>query len=201
QGAPVESADVNAQRVLQQQAKIEQKPAATEKVAALKPLTPERKPESVRRTALLTHVKGRNMSSPPMVLQAEFMETEESQGTSRIIYPGAYFLEGEFRLLPLNRSFRGTVTPRLIDPGKVSISTSSSQKGFATYANADGTGMECFFGVSDDGRINLGTCADNRGNQYRISYLSWTRAEGSHSLPHHRILCAATKSAGGCGNA
>jgi beta-barrel assembly-enhancing protease len=170
QVAPVDNADVNAQRVLQQQVKVEQQRPATEKVAALKPLTPERKPESVRRTALLTHVKGRTMSSPPMVLQAEYMETEEGRGTSRVIYPGTYFLEGEFRLLPLDQSFRGMVTPRLIDPDKVSISTSSSQKGFAAYANSDGTGMECFFGVLSDGRINQGTCADNRGNQYRISY-------------------------------
>jgi beta-barrel assembly-enhancing protease len=170
QVAPVENADVNAQRVLQEQVKVEQQRPATERVAALKPLTPERKPESVRRTALLTHVKGRTMSSPPMVLQAEYMEAEEGRGTSRVIYPGTYFLEGEFRLLPIDQSFRGTVTPRLIDPDKVSISTSSSQKGFAAYANSDGTGMECFFGVSSDGRINQGTCADNRGNQYRISY-------------------------------
>jgi len=105
-----------------------------------------------------------------MVLQAEYTETEEGRGTSRVVYPGTYFLEGEFRLLPLDKSFRGTVTPRLIDPDKVSISTSSSQKGFAAYANSDGTGMECFFGVSNDGRVNQGTCVDNRGNQYRVSY-------------------------------
>jgi hypothetical protein len=170
QVAPVENADVNVQRVLQQQVKIEQKPPATEKVAALKPLTPERKSESVRRTAQLTHVKGRTMSSPPMVLQAEYVETEDGRGTSRVIYPNAYFLEGEFRLLPIDQSFRGTVTPRLIDPNKVGLSTSASQKGFAAYVNSDGTGMECFFGVLTDGRINQGTCVDNQGNQYRISY-------------------------------
>jgi len=170
QGVTVENADVNAQRVLQQQVKVEQQRPATEKVAALKPLTPERKPESVRRTAQLTHVKGRTMSSPPMVLQAEYVETEDGRGTSRVIYPNAYFLEGEFRLLPIDQSFRGTVTPRLIDPNKVGLSTSASQKGFAAYVNSDGTGMECFFGVLTDGRINQGTCVDNQGNQYRISY-------------------------------
>jgi hypothetical protein len=168
EGSPVEHADIDAQRVLQQQVKVEQQ--RPEKVAALKPLTPERKPKTVRRTALLTHVKGRTMSSPPMVLQAEYMETEEGRGTSRIVYPNAYFLEGEFRLLPIDQSFRSIVTPRLIDPNKVSISTSGSQKGFAAYVNSDGTGMECFFGVLSDGRIDQGTCVDNRGNQYRISY-------------------------------
>jgi hypothetical protein len=168
QGTTAETGDVAAQTVRKQQVKVEEQ--RPEKVAALKPLTPERKPEAVRHTALLTHVKGRNMSSPPMVLQAEYTETEEGRGTSRVIYPNAYFLEGEFRLLPIEQSFRGTVTPRLIDPNKVGLSTSASQKGFAAYANSDGTGMECFFGVSTDGRINQGTCADNQGNQYRISY-------------------------------
>src|SRR5262249_11332444 len=106
QGTPVEYAGVNAERVLQQQAKVEQQRPATEKVAALNRLAQEKNPESVRRPAMLTHVKGRTMSSPPMVLQAEFMETEEGRGTSRVVYPGAYFLEGEFRLLPIDQSFR-----------------------------------------------------------------------------------------------
>jgi hypothetical protein len=73
------------------------------------------------------------MSSPPTVLQTEYIEIEEGRGTSRVAYPGNYILEGEYRILSRDQNFRGTVTSSLIDPDKFSVPANSSQKGFAAY--------------------------------------------------------------------
>jgi hypothetical protein len=170
QNVTIPDTEIDAATILQQQVKLEPKRHRPGDLRALQPTVTEKMSSPIRRAALLTHIKGRAVSSPPMVLQAEYLETEAGRGTSRVIYPGNRVLEGEFRLQPRDQDFKGLVASRLIDPEKFSVPSNAKQKGFAAYSGADGTSMECTFSVSNDDRINRGTCSDNRGNQYRMSY-------------------------------
>lgn len=153
-----------------QQTKLEPDRPATDKATVPQQTRVEKSTAPVRLSALLTHTKGRSISSPPMTLDAEYFDNGSGAGTSRLIFPGNQILEGEFKLLPLQASFKGIVSPRLLDPDKFLPPKNAAQRGFATYSNQTGTVMECAFSVSDSGRIDQGRCLDNRGNEYRISY-------------------------------
>lgn len=138
-------------------------------VSTTEPALPTQRPEPIRRVARLTHVKGKPVSIPPMVLQAEYNDSGEGRGTSRIIFPGNRIVEGDFQLLPLDQSFKGVVAAQLIDPDPRITSTNADRKGFARYSASDGTVLECAFLVLYTERIEKGLCVDNRGNEYRVT--------------------------------
>jgi hypothetical protein len=154
---------------IDQPAKLEPSRSATDKAAVPQQPGIEKRTAPVRLSALLTHTKGRLISSPPMTLDAEYFDNGSGAGTSRLIIPGNRIWEGEFKMLPLQESFRGVINARLLDPDKFVPSKNSAQKGFATYSDQNGTNMECSFSLSDTGRIDQGRCLDNRGNEYRIT--------------------------------
>jgi hypothetical protein len=147
-------------------ASLKQEPAAQ---ATLKQVSlVEMKSEPIRRTATLTHVKGKMVTVPPTASQVEYNDNGEGRGTSRIIHPGNHIVEGEFQILPWDRAFNNQ--PRLIDLDKLVAPPNSQAKGFASYSSSDGTVIECAFSVSSSSRIDRGQCFDNRDNVYQISY-------------------------------
>jgi len=161
---------VNALKILDQGVKTEREPGTQPAtVSTFRPVGGEVKAQPARHHALLTHIKGRLISPPPMTLDAEYFDNGSGAGTSRLIFPGNQIWEGEFKLLPLQESFKGLVTASLLDPDEFVPSRNSSQKGFAQYSEQNGTKIECSFTLSDTGRIDQGRCLDNRGNEYRIT--------------------------------
>lgn len=165
--ATVNAAD--ARIIIQQQVKAEPERRTRTATSALKRLTPEKRPEPVRRVVNLIHIKGPIISLPPAVLQLEYYDSGEGRGTSRVIYPESYVLNGEYQTLPWDQPFEDQAKARLVDPDKLVAPANSMLKGFATYSSPDGSIMECAFSVSNSSRIDSGQCFDNKGNVYRIS--------------------------------
>ena len=161
---------VDAPGVLQQRVMTLQEQETPPALSTAKPVVVTETPTPTRYYAVLYHSKGRMVSTPPMTLNAEFFDNGSGSGTSRLIFPGNQFWEGEFRLLSYEDSFKATAKPLLLDPDKVVPSKTSAKKGFAAYPHPNGTLMECSFSMSIAGRIDQGRCLDNRGNEYLIAY-------------------------------
>ena len=161
---------VDAPSVLQQRVmtlRERQTPAA---LSSAKPVVIAETPTPRRHHAVLYHSKGRIVSTPPMTLDAEFFDNGSGLGTSRLIFPGNQFWEGEFRLLSPDESFKSVTKAQLLDPDKIVRSETSAKKGFAAYPHPNGTLMECSFSISSAGRIEQGWCLDNHGNEYLVTY-------------------------------
>ena len=80
------------------------------------PQTTLQRPDPVKRYGQLTHIKGPNVTSPPQVLQAEYMDTGEGYGPARILYPNKV-LEGSYQTVASGQSFKGVVQRSLILTG------------------------------------------------------------------------------------
>jgi hypothetical protein len=152
-----------------QQSKSETNRPTAEKSTVTQQAQADNRPAPVRFSSLLTHSKGRLISSPPMTADAEYLDTGSGSGPSRLIFPGNRICEGEFKLLPLHENFKGLFSSRLLDPDRFMPSRNAIQKGFAMYTDQNGTNMECAFSMSGAGRIDQGRCLDNWGNEYRVS--------------------------------
>jgi hypothetical protein len=156
--------------VLKQQIKLEEDlPKVTSTL--LPPQSTPKKTESVKHYATLTHTKGPVLTIPPQTLRAEYMNSdEEGLGAARVFYPGNYPLDGEYRMLAAGQSFKNLVNPKLMDPDQTINLPNSSLKGFAVFTGIDGTLLECAYAMTGPTGNGLGSCVDNRGNQYQLSF-------------------------------
>jgi hypothetical protein len=118
--------------------------------------------------ATLTHVKGPMLTVPPQTMRAEYVKDGDNRGTARVIYPGNHFIDGQYRTVTPGESFKGLVNPTLIDPDQIGNFPTSSLRGFAWFSGSDGTVLECAYALM--GAAGLGSCLDNRGNQYNLSF-------------------------------
>ena len=162
-GSPI--AAPSSQQVIDKKAEPQADSPKPELQAAL-----QSKPEPVKRYAQLTHIKGPYVTVPPQVLQAEYADTGEGQGSARVLYPNNSILDGEYRTIGSGQNFKGLVNARLIDPDKAFNFPNSSLRGFAGFAGTDGTIMECVYALTNTSGNGQGSCVDNRGNQYQLSF-------------------------------
>jgi hypothetical protein len=134
------------------------------------PATFQPKTEPVNRYATLLHTKGPTRTVPPQTLSVEYADAGEGHGPARVIYPGNAILNGEYRTIGAGQIFTGQVKARLIDPDKLANFPNSSLRGFASFTGGDGTIMECVYAVTNANGSGQGSCLDNRGNQYELSF-------------------------------
>jgi S1-C subfamily serine protease len=118
-----------------------------------------------RLLAQLYLIKGRIVTNPPQAFSAEFLE----EGKASVVLAGRRLLTGNHVLFELGESISAKYTAKLLKPDTLKPFSGADAKGFAALSDVD-LEIECVYGLTRSTGRGDGTCADNQGNTYRISF-------------------------------